>query len=235
MARIKALEKANEKQESLIKEFVTKVEKLDSLVTLKNNTIDLLKEQVSNLQSKCDRTEQYTMRPNLRILGVPVPKKEDRKNENVIAMVKEISQNLGVPLQDDDIFRAHRIGKIQSEKKKDGTPSGKKVQSIIVRFRSWEKRCALYRARPKKNSTPKLKSQKCPDYQSIRLDLAKSTRDLLDTANNEIKKKFPNEPEDTQGYAFADINCNVRMKVPGANETFVYFNDVAELNKILSA
>ena len=53
-----------------------------------------------------------------------------------------------VEINDDDIFRAHRVGKPYAETTKQGTPTGKKLQSVIVRFRSWSKRCDFYKARP---------------------------------------------------------------------------------------
>ena len=185
------------------------------------------------VKQKANRTEQYTMRPNLRINGVLAKKGET--NEEVVAIVKEISSELGVELEEGDLFRAHRVGKIVPEKKSDGTTTGKKVQSIIVRFRSWNKRCQLYRARPKKKDQANKRVRKCPRFQSINLDLAKSTRDLLDKANNEIKINFPNTPQENEGYAFADINCNLRMRLPGADDKFVYFNNLDDLNKIFAS
>ena len=151
------------------------------------------------------------MRSNLRITGVPAPK-EGENNEEVMQIVKEISEDLGVSIADDDIFRAHRVGKIVKEKK-DGTTTGRKVQSIIVRFRSWDTRCQLNKSRPGKNTDTARKSKykKRPQYHGISLDLSQHSRDLIDKASNELKIKFSHSSEETLGYAFGDINCNLRI------------------------
>ena len=177
------------------------------------------------------------MRPQLRITGVPAPSKDGESNEEVMGIVKDICEDLGVTLESGDIFRAHRVGKVLNEKKKDGTTTGKKIQSIIVRFRSWEKRCQLYKARPRKNDSAARKSRykKRPSYHGISLDLSKSSRDLIAKANNDLKIRFPHANADTQGYAFADINCNLRMRLPGAEDKYVYFAKSADLDKIFSS
>ena len=149
LARIVALEGAVKQKDDDLTLLAARVEKLETTVKLKANTIELLQEHIVLLQNKANRTEQYTMRPQVRIHGVPAPNGKE-SNAAVLSLVKEIGEDLGVELDDNDIFRAHRVGKVYHEKKKDGTSTGKKLQSIIVRFRSWEKRCDFYRNRPKK-------------------------------------------------------------------------------------
>ena len=178
------------------------------------------------------------MRSNLRIHGVPAPR-DGETNEEVLSMVKSIGEDLGVKIEPNDIYRAHRVGKINTEKRKDGTLTGKKIQSVIVRFRSWEKRCELYRARPKrgeekvKRNNRGKKDKPTPTYQSVSLDLSKASRDLLSTANSKINAKFPNQ-DDGHCYAFADINCNLRLKLPGTEKKFVNFSTEHELDKVLA-
>ena len=235
--KIVALEEANRKKDTRLQLLEDRVKLLEESLTLKSNTIDVLKENLDLVSSKANRTEQYTMRTNLRITGVPAPK-DGETNEEVMEIVKEISEDLGVTIADDDIFRAHRVGKIVKEKKKDGTPTGRKIQSIIVRFRSWDTRCQLYKSRPRKNNdttTRKSKYKKRPQYHGISLDLSQHSRDLIDKANNELKIRFPHSSEETQGYAFGDINCNLRMRLPGTEKKFVYFSSAADLEKILSS
>ena len=67
------------------------------------------------------------------------------------------------------------------------------------------------------------------------MESLQSTRDLLEKANAIIKTKHSNEPEERQGYAFADINCNLRMRLPGAENNFVYFNNECDVVNILSS
>ena len=217
LARIEALELANHKKDDKLAFLEAKIEKLEATISLKANTIDLLQQNVGLLQNKTNHTEQYTMRPQLRIHGIPAPKGNE-SNADVLNIVREVSEDLGVEVTESDIFRAHRVGKVYPEKKKDGTTTGRKLQSVIVRFRSWEKRCELYRARPRKGS-PKVNQGKRSGknkkeksmYTSISLDLSKATRDLLDIANSKIQVQFSDRSD---CYAFADINCNLCMTLP---------------------
>ena len=234
LARIEALEKANRDKDTQLELLEAKVESLDETLKLKGNTIKVLKEHVSLLENKANRTEQYTMRPQLRINGIAAPV-GDESNADVLTMVKSISEDLGVELEDDDIFRAHRVGKIYHEKKKDGTSTGKKLQSVIVRFRSWEKRCQFYRARPKKGQVrKKTRGRGATAFSTISLDLSKSTRDLVKKANDRIDEKLPGQV-DGNCYAFADINCNTCIKLPGEEKKYAYFSNDQELDKILSS
>ena len=49
-------------------------------------------------------------------------------------------------MSDDCIDRAHRIGRVKTNN------DGVKQQVVIVKFRSWEKRVAVYKARKKLNN-----------------------------------------------------------------------------------
>ena len=235
LERIEKLERANKDKDLEMKLLEARVEKLETAVELKSNTIKLLQEHVALIQHKANRTEQYTMRPQLRIHGVPAPDGKET-NADVMAIVHNISEDLGVAIKEDDIFRAHRVGKVYNEKKRDGTTTSKKLQSIIVRFRSWEKRCEFYRARPKKGKQqPRKKGKgKKAEFQSIGLDLSKATRDLVDKAKAKIEAMFPDQEDDSNCYAFADINCNPCIKLPGYDKKFVYFTNEKELDKIIA-
>ena len=236
LERIVALERANKEKDAELTLLGARVEKLETAIELKDNTIKLLKEHIGHVQAKSNRTELYTMRSNLRIHGIAAPK-DNETNNDVLSMVKSIGEDLGVKIEPNDIYRAHRVGKIYPEKKKDGTLTGKKIQSVIVRFRSWEKRCELYRARPRKGSEKVKKNRKkdkaTPAYQTVSLDLSKASRDLLSCANSKIKEKFPDQ-DDGHCYAFADINCNLRIKLPSTEKKFVNFTNEDELDMVLA-
>ena len=99
----------------------------------------------------------------------------------------------------------------------------------------------MYRARPKKGEekvkrNSRYKKDSTAGYQSIGLDLSKASRDLLSTANTKIQAKFPGPEDDGQCYAFADINCNLRIKLAGNGEKkkFLNFSNESELEKILA-
>ena len=144
---------------------------LESTIEIKSQTVEVMKEQITDLKTRVDKVEQYSMRPSLRINGLIAPNGNET-NADVLKIVKDISEDLGVKLNDDDIFRAHRVGKPYAETTKQGTPTGKKLQSVIVRFRSWSKRCDFYKARP---TYKKKQEAKATDEDSYASTTAKKT------------------------------------------------------------
>ena len=62
------------------------------------------------------------------------------------------------------------------------------------------------------------KGKKGPTFTSINLDLSKATRDLVTKANGLIDGKFPGQA-DGNCYAFADLNCNTCIKLPGVEKS----------------
>ena len=206
-----------------------KMQLMNETIQLKQNTIDILQTQVGSLrvtvqtlQGQTDRVDQYSMRSNLRIMGVSAPAGVET-NEVVVQTVKDVASELGVDISDDDLFRAHRVGKVVDEINREGAKTGRKIQPIIVRFRSWNKRCELYKSRPKRRAnTPQ--PERTTKFHSIALDLARGTRELLKKAQDRIKVKFPNNND---CFAFADINCNISIKLP--NNKFVICNDENKL------
>ena len=89
-----------------ISEQNVKIEKLESIITIHENTID-------QLLVKCDDNEQYSRRSCLPIHGVEVKENED---EDGVMIVLQFDAN--------DIDCAHRIGLPYTDKN-----SGKKVKS----------------------------------------------------------------------------------------------------------
>ena len=69
---------------------------------------------------------------------------ENESVDNVMAVVKSCHEKINVPFDQDNIDLVHRIGK----KYTDGN-TGKKIQSIIVKFKSWKSRKEFYDARPR--------------------------------------------------------------------------------------
>ena len=53
-------------------------------------------------------------------------------------------RDMGIEFNQNEVDRAHYVGKSFIDKKKK-----KNVRSIIIQFRSWETRKAFYKARPK--------------------------------------------------------------------------------------
>ena len=107
-----------------ISEQNAKIEKLESIITIHENTID-------QLLVKCDDNEQYSRRSWLRIHGVEVKENEDE--DGVMNVLEDCYSSVNLSFDANDIDRAHRIGIPYTNKN-----SGKKVKSIIVKFRSWK-------------------------------------------------------------------------------------------------
>ena len=101
-----------------------KIEKLESIISIHENTID-------QLLVKYDDDEQYSRRSYLDIHGVEVKEKESE--DDVMNMLEQCYSSLDVPFNPNDIDRAHRIRLSYTD-----NHLGKKVKSIIIKFRSWK-------------------------------------------------------------------------------------------------
>ncbi len=154
---------------------------------------------IERLEERIDDSEQYSRRMCLRINGVPLPK--DDKKEDCVEKVHELIKEAGVDLTKDAIDRAHRIGRISEDGK----------QQIIVRFKSFRDRTMVYRSRKK--------CKKAAMY----LDLTKRRLELLFWAKDEIKNRSAFE------FAFADINCNIGVKMKSGN--FFFFRSEQEFQE----
>ena len=93
---------------------------------------------------------------------------------------------------------ASRIGKEYSDK-----TTGKKVKSIIVKFKSWKSRQQLYNSRPRLDKNRK---KKPGQNFTISVDLTKRRYELLMKARRLIKDK------DAIDFVFSDINCSLGVK-----------------------
>ena len=66
-------------------------------------------------------------------------------NGDVIEELEKCCNVMGILLNENEIDRAHDIGKPFLDKEQK-----KKVRYIIVKFKSWKARAAFFKARPKK-------------------------------------------------------------------------------------
>ena len=124
---------------------------------------------------------------------------------------------MGISINENEIDRAHGIGKPFLDKKRK-----KKVRSMIVKLKSWKARTAFHKARPKNFVDGKKK----PGLKSfpVLLDLTKRLDSLLAKARSIIKDN------PAVMFAFTDINCSLALKLN--DDKFHYFNSKDELNKI---
>ena len=212
-------------QEKKYENLSARMELCDSTLAIQKNTIEKLKGEIDSIRGDSCSQEQYNRRSNLRINGITLPAKgEDEKPEAISKIVKDVCADLGVALQPSDVFRAHRIGK----KKKDDS-TGRYHQSVIVRFRSWNARCSLYRARPTQQRPRVNKAPPPSGFKSISLDLTKESFRLLDLAREKLRRNFK---DNNKVFCYADINCNLAIRFGDKNVKF--FRNEAELNGLFT-
>ena len=135
-----------------------------------------------------------------------------------MAVVKSCHEKINVPFDQDNIDRVHRTGKSYT----DGN-TRKKIQSIIVKFKSRKSRKEFYGARS--GNLVNGKKKPCLKFFNVSVDLTRRRYLLLKTAKGIIKDN-PNI-----SYVHADINCSLGIKF--ANESFKYFNSLNELHSLL--
>ncbi|XP_065058021.1 uncharacterized protein LOC135685857 [Rhopilema esculentum] len=206
----------DEKFAELKKEMATKkcIDHLHATIKKQNDKIEMLESKIvmmerhiAQLQNNLDDNEQYNRRLCLRINGLlPVAEGESETSEMCLEKVKNVfkEKELEVDVPDAVIDRAHRIGSPKIVK-------GKKIHQVIVRFTTWRHRTLVYRAR-----------KKCPKYR-IKLDLTKRRIDIIQKVTSFLKEK-------ELGFAFADVNCRLSVKI---GDVFEHFNSEEDLMDIV--
>ena len=111
----------------------------------------------------------------MRIHGVEVKENEDE--DGIMKLLKDCYSSANLQFDANDIDHARRIGLPYTDKN-----SGKKVKSIIVKFRSWKARQRFYKGRPRNYAD----SSKKPGF-TVSDGLAKRRYLLLTKAKGLIK------------------------------------------------
>ena len=163
---------------------------------------------MQDLEVKIDDNEQYSRRSCLRITGIPLPENGKESPQECTKKVIDVFAELEVNISEDDIDRAHRVGK------KTTDDDGIEGQAMIVKLYSWKDRVSVYRARKKLED------------KRIFTDLTYRRAKLLKLAQTLVKSNPDFE------FAFADINC--RLGVKGTDDKFQFFNTKEELLVIVS-
>jgi uncharacterized coiled-coil protein SlyX len=189
-------------QNKIITSLKVNVAEQDVTISKMEDRIGVLSSSLNVLKKKSDDQEQYSRRYCLRINGIT--KQPNESNEICVEKVIGVCKDLSLDIRHQDIDRAHRVGR---EKK-----------CMIVKFFSFNKRTALYRARKKSKSV------------KIHLDLTKTRLDLLDNARNLLTEKSNVE------FVFADINCNTVVKLKGdeLQYKFTFFDSLEKFQEILA-
>ena len=140
--------------ESQIHDMKIKVDKLELKAAERQSGESDLVIEVSRLKSELNDLEQYGRRNNLRIFGIP-----EAAGEDTTEVIKQIAQDkLGVSLDEKDIDRSHRVGKLSD-----------KLRAILVKFTSYRARNIVIKQRRK------LKGSKI----TIHEDLTRKNQELL--------------------------------------------------------
>ena len=163
---------------------------------------------------KCDDNGQYSRGNFLRIHGVEVKENEDE--DGVMNVLEDCYSSVNLQFDANDIDRAHHIGLPYTDKN-----SGKKVKSIIVKFRSWKARQRFYKSRPRHYAD----SSKKPGF-TVSVDLTKRRYLLLTKAKGLIKGNS------NMNYVYSDINCSLALRFK--DNLFMYFNSERELLSLLN-
>lgn len=186
------------------------IDELKTIIHRQNETIMKLESKVSSLEKEVDLlkeqnddSEQYSRRTCLRINGVPTSPNESA--DNCLQAVVKIFKEANVDVPNSVIDRAHRIGRAY----------GNKPRQIIVKFSTWRHRTDVYKAR--KLIKEKLGLGVQPDLTRARLELLKQVQLLCENTNAE--------------FAFADVNCNLGIKLKGGG--IQLFKNLGEARSIL--
>ena len=196
------------KFEDKLREQNLKTQKLKSKIHSQENAF-------KKLGIISDDNEQYSRCSCLHIHGI---KFKEGHTSDVIEEIEKCYNLMGILFNENEIDRAHGIGKPFLDKKRK-----KKIRSIIVKFKSWKALAAFYKARPK-NYVNRRKKPGLTLF-SVSLDLTKRRYSLL----AKVKSIIKDNPAVI--FAFADINCSLALKLN--DNKFHYFNSEDELNKIL--
>ena len=199
-----------EQQMNQIDRLEGKLEKQANCINELERQIPLQKKMSELLEIKCDNNEQYSRRNSFRIHVTEIP-----ENESVD---KSCHEKINVPFDQDNIDRVHRIGKKYTDKN-----TGKKVQSVILKFKSRKSRKEFYDARPRNF----VKGKKKPglNFFNVSVDQTKRRYLLSKTAKGIIKDN-PNI-----SYVYADITCSLGVKF--INRSFKHLNSLNELHSLL--
>ena len=134
------LKKAIDEKNKTITEKEAIIQAKDELLSQKAETINNLELSVSKLTSKLDDLEQYGRRCSVRMFNVPQHPGEPCTN----AALRVINELLEIPLSDDDVERCHNLGR----------PNAKGNRPIIMKFKSYKSKAAVFHAKSKLKKNP---------------------------------------------------------------------------------
>ena len=150
---------------------------------------------------KLDDQEQVSRKVNLRLKGIEIIQGDSPIKLKDIIKTEIERLALGIP--DEEIDRCHRVGKIYSWGGSSHLPKNKRVQDVLVRFRSWNSRDIMYQRRKDFNFGV------FADLTSSRSSLLRYIRELLNVVEGEPTSLAVGR---IVNYAFADKNCKIKFR-----------------------
>ena len=88
------------------------------------------RKKIENLNIKRDDNKQYNRRHCLRMHGLKYDKNENQND--IVSKISECFSEIGLPYEEAEIDRVHRIGKPCKNES-----SGLTMKPIIIKFKSW--------------------------------------------------------------------------------------------------
>ena len=177
-----------------------RIDKLEDSSIECEDSLEVSKTVSSRLVQKCEDLEQYGRRLCLRILDVA--RDDSETSDDMFDKCIELFNKLELDIPETCIDREHSIRK--------KTPG--RVRPMIVRFTTWRQRTMVYRKR-----------KDCFNCR-ITLDVTKTLMDIVEEAIDLARES------DHISYAFANINCSLRVKL--TNGAFKFFNTFDDLNSL---
>ena len=110
------------------------VAELKDLILEKDQMINQLKDDVKQLEVKCDGLEQYSRRNSLRIYGI-----DEKEGESPAEIVLDlVNKDMDLNIEPAALDRVHRVGKRQE---------ARGSRPLLVKFSTYRDRDRVYRAK----------------------------------------------------------------------------------------
>ena len=185
--------------------FSKRLDKLEALITEKDNIILKQEKRIDELECKLDQVvidndslEQYGRRMNFRVENVE--KREGETDGSLQNNILHILRKSGVQIQPDDVVRHHRSSKIrEKEIEVEGGKKTIKYGQCIVKVSSWRVREAVHKARKKSRD----------NGHPVRQDLTQRRYELIAKARG-IIEGWGELPQPV--FAYANINCEPSIR-----------------------
>ena len=169
---------------------------------------------IHKLKTECDSLQQYGRRSSVRVYGL-----ELKENESEVMLGNEIEKcykHSNITYDKNEIDRYHRIGPVYEQ-------NGKKMQSVIIKFKSWEARQKFYKGRPRRFVRGK-KKPGAVKY-TVSLDLTRRRYLLFQKAKERSKSN------NNVNFVFVNDNCALAIRFN--DDKIQYFNTESELMRLL--